>query len=473
MPKTRNNGEGSIRKRADGRYEVRITVGIDFATGEAKRISRYVHTQEEAKKLLHEMTYFHDIAPQSFSEMTLGEWLDLCLEVYMKNTIKQSTYNGYRAYIDKHFKPALGNVKLSELNPRMLQMFYNYKTETEGLAPKTIVNINLFLHKALSFAVGEGYMRTNPAESLNLSRGQKPQIEILNRDEQAALIRGSYNHRYGVFVRLTLFTGLRLGELLGLQWQDVDVRAGMIHVQRTLGRLNKMKRPDAPGENTTEIVVGTPKSQNSMRSIPVLPGMMQELMAWKTIQANDRAAAGDQYQDSGMIVTNPLGGYIEPRTFRDYYEQILAMSGLGHYTFHALRHTFATRAMEQGMDAKTLSMLLGHYSVAFTMDTYTHVQDKHKIEAMSLMEEIYQEATAAKSYVYPVILTANPDGGMSFAVPDFPDIVMENMDFQCGIQLVREKISDEVLTSFMPPIPTPVEQIVLGAGQMIVQVAAT
>lgn len=86
-------------------------------------------------------------------------------------------------------------------------MFYNYKMETEGLAPKTIVNINLFLHKTLSFAVGEGYLKTNPAESLNLSRGQKPQIEILNRDEQAALIRGSYGHRYGVFVRLTLFTG--------------------------------------------------------------------------------------------------------------------------------------------------------------------------------------------------------------------------------------------------------------------------
>ena len=470
MPKTRSNGEGSIRKRADGRYEVRITVGIDFATGEAKRISRYTHTQEEATKLLHEMTYFHDIAPQSFSEMTLGEWLDLCLEVYMKNTIKQSTYNGYRAYIDKHFKPALGNVKLSELNPRMLQMFYNYKTETEGLAPKTIVNINLFLHKALSFAVGEGYMRTNPAESLNLSRGQKPQIEILNRDEQAALIRGSYNHRYGVFVRLTLFTGLRLGELLGLQWQDVDLRAGMIHVQRTLGRLNKMKRPDAPGENTTEIVVGTPKSQNSMRSIPVLPGMMQELMAWKTIQANDRAAAGDQYQDSGMIVTNPLGGYIEPRTFRDYYEQILAMSGLGHYTFHALRHTFATRAMEQGMDAKTLSMLLGHYSVAFTMDTYTHVQDKHKIEAMSLMEELYTQASQ-QNYTYPVVITTGVGGLVSFTAPDFPGIVLEGVDFGIGVQLYTEKLQDEVLTMFQPPLPTPPEQISLGVGQMLLQVA--
>lgn len=245
----------------------------------------------------------------------------------------------------------------------------------------------------------------------------------------------------------------------------------MIKVQRTLGRLNKIKQ--TAGENTTEIVIGTPKSQNSLRTIPLIPNIMQELLGWKATQEQDRLDAGDRYENSGMVVTNPLGGYIEPRTFRDYYEQILTMSGLEHYTFHALRHTFATRAMEQGMDAKTLSMLLGHYSVSFTMDTYTHVQDKHKIEAMSLMDALYEEAATVKSYVYPVVLTTQPNGVMSFLVPDFPHIVMENMDFQCGIQLVREKISDEVLTSFVPPVPTPAEQIPLTGNQMIVQVAAT
>lgn len=120
----------------------------------------------------------------------------------------------------------LGDVRLCDLNPQMLQLFYNHKLEGEGLSQKTVVNINLFLHRALNFAVGEGYIRSNPAESLNLSRGQKPQIKILKRDEQAALIRGSYGHRYGVFVRLTLFTGIRLGELLGLKWEDVDIFRG-------------------------------------------------------------------------------------------------------------------------------------------------------------------------------------------------------------------------------------------------------
>jgi len=113
------------------------------------------------------------------------------------------------------------------------------------------------------------------------------------------------------------------------------------------------------------------------------------LRDWKAVQDNDRALAGDNYCDSGMVVTNPLGGYIEPRTFKDYYNNILELAGLRHFTFHALRHTFASRAMEQGMDAKTLSVILGHYSVSFTLDTYAHVLNAHKIQGMALMENLY------------------------------------------------------------------------------------
>ena len=172
-----------------------------------------------------------------------------------------------------------------------------------------------------------------------------------------------------MFVRLVLFTGLRLGELLGLRWEDIDFRAGILHVRRTLNRLNKMKRPLQPGEPTTEIVIQTPKSQNSIRAIPLLPAVLQELQGWQYVQQKDAELAGDQYNASGYIVTNPLGGMIEPRTFKDYYHQILQASGLCHVTFHALRHRFASRAMEQGMDPKTLSEIMGHYSVSFTLDT--------------------------------------------------------------------------------------------------------
>lgn len=388
MSKTRVNGEGNIRLRADGRWEVRITVGYDFATGKPKRISRYTDKQEEAVKLLHELSFIRETSPKNFHSVTLGEWLDLCLNVYMKNTLKQSTYSSYEGYIRVHFKPALGNILLKDITPRLLQHYYNYKSEQEGLAPKTIVNLNLFLHKALSYAVNEGYIMSNPAASINLPRGDKPQIEILTRDEQLRLVEGSYQHRYGVFIRLVLFTGIRLGELLGLRWEDVDFSSQTLYIRRTLNRLSKRERV---GENgcSTEIVIQSPKSQNSIRRIPLLPGVVADLQNWNAIQNADRLASVENYEQSGFVVTNPMGKYIEPRTFKDYYNQILQLSGLPHFTFHALRHTFASRAMEQGMDAKTLSMILGHASVSFTLDTYTHVLDDHKREGMALMNELY------------------------------------------------------------------------------------
>ena len=440
MSKTRKDREGNIRLRADGRWEVRVTIGIDYATGEERRISRYAKTQEEAIKLLHELSFIRDHTPNNFQSVTVSEWLPFCLETYMRPTLKQSTYLSYESYIRVHLNPALGNIQLKELTPRILQQYYNYKAETEKLSPKTIVNLNLFLHKALSFAVAEGYINSNPADGVNLPRGSKPQIVILTRDEQARLMQCSYQHRYGVFVRL----------------------------RRTLNRLNKMKRPLQPGEPTTEIVIQTPKSQNSIRAIPLLPVVLQELQGWQYVQQKDAELAGDQYNASGYIVTNPLGGIIEPRTFKDYYNQLLQASGLRHFTFHALRHTFASRAMEQGMDPKTLSEIMGHYSVSFTLDTYAHVLDGHKQEAVALLGDLF--TAQPQSAVYPLVVTTEDDGLLLFDLIDFPDINAEAFNIAEGIASIKEQAQEAILTLPVPPVPTPVEHILLTANQFIVQI---
>ncbi len=471
MSKIRANNEGSIRQRADGRWEVRVTVGLDFSTGKPKRVSRYASTREEAVKLLHEMSFLCETAPRNFSNITLGEWLDMCLEVYMKNSLKQSTYVSYEGYIRIHYKPALGALRLKDLTPRLLQQFYNYKAETEGLAPKTLVNMNLFLHKALSYAVSEGYIPSNPASAINLPQGSKPQIEILTRDEQASLLRATYQHRYGVFVRLVLFSGIRMGELLGLRWEDIDIQSGLMHIRRTLNRLKKKAKTLAPGESKTEIVIQEPKSQNSIRSIPLLPAVMQDLLSWKAVQQNNQQAAGELYQDSGFIVTNPLGGYMEPRTFKDQYNQMLSIAGLRHFTFHALRHTFASRAMEQGMDAKTLSMILGHASVSFTMDTYTHVLNTHKVESMALMGELFDIGQAPQQeFAYPVIATPLEDGTYGFSAPNFPEVSFSGPDLYQGLQHMKEHLQEELLISIYPPEPMPANQIILDAGQLLLQI---
>ena len=270
MAKQRLDGEGNIRLRSDGRYEVRISGGVDYATGERTRISRYANSEEEAVRLLHMLSFMAGTNQKLYSQtMTLGEWMDIWLEVYMKNNLKQSTYVSYEGYVRKHYKPVLGQVRLTELVPQMLQQFYNYKVEAEGLSPKTIVNMNLCLHKCLDQAVKENLIVSNPASSLNLPRLKRADIEILTRDEQAILMRASYQHRYGIFVRLVLATGLRLGELLGLKWEDIDFRRSMLYVRRTLNRLPIPGLPENYTGPKTEIVIQEPKTPNSVRSIPL------------------------------------------------------------------------------------------------------------------------------------------------------------------------------------------------------------
>jgi len=139
----------------------------------------------------------------------------------------------------------------------------------------------------------------------------------------------SYNFRYGIFIRLTLATGIRLGELLGLRWEDIDFRNNMLHIRRTLNRLPKV---DYNGTgNSTEIVIQEPKTKNSVRSVPVMKVILNELQQWRSVQLSDSRTNEGIYNDSGFIVTNETGGYIEPRTFKDYYDEILTAANLGHY----------------------------------------------------------------------------------------------------------------------------------------------
>ena len=433
MPRKRNNGDGNIRKRADGRYEIRVSAGVDPKTGKYKKISKYFKTKTEAIQAIHKVS--EEVKRKEVSEKgnyLFIDWLDYYLENYLKNTIKQSTYVGYRTYINKHFLPAFNNLKLRNLSPKLLQEFYNVKYE-DGLSPKTLININMFLHKALQQACRESIIFQNVAECVELPRRKKPDIKILTLEQQKSLISASYKSRYGVFIRLELVTGLRLGELLGLRWADIDLINGNLTVNQTLNRLTKY---EPSGENTTEIVFGTPKSENSIRTIPLLNAAVNDLKNWKKVQDRDKELAAGAYNDLGLLVTNELGKFIEPKTFKKYYEKILKNAGIENMTFHALRHTFASRSLERKMDSKTLSAILGHYSVAFTLDTYTHVLDNHKNEEIQKLNDLYFEENEENSNSF-VVLVKNEEGCFIVSSADFEDINTESDNLSKALDFVK------------------------------------
>lgn len=462
----RAKNEGSIRQRPDGRWEARATGSIDYRTGKPKRISVYGKTKSEVIGKLRELEYnIHNRKAIDPTSTKFVDWLTYWLETYKRNNIKQSTYVSYRGYIDRHVATGFPVMKLKDLTSRDLQEFYNYKLTVENLSAKTILNIHRCLHEALKQAVLEHYLTYNPSDAVVLPKREKPEIEILTREEQAKLIQASYQFRYGIFIRLTLTTGMRLGEVLGLKWENIDLRSGMLHVRQTLNRLEKI---DYNGIGSkTEIVFQVPKTKNSIRSIPLLPFMIKELRDWKNVQLSDKAQAGAAYQDTGMVVTNPFGGYIEPRTFKDYYNQILQASGIGHYTFHALRHTFCTRALENDMDAKTVSTIMGHYSVAFTLDVYGHVLDSHKREEMMKMENIFAPPTSQQQS-YPVVVTPNANGFI-LNVVDFDGLSFEADNIQYGLACIQDAITEK-LVGYCPPGPTPCTDLVLSNGEFVIMI---
>lgn len=269
MSTRRGNNEGSIRLRSDGRWEARASAGYDYCTGKPKRISVYGKTKTEVIQKLRELEYsIHNQKNIDPASTKLTDWMTYWLETYKVSNIKQSTYTSYRTYIQKHISAAFPNKKLKDVATRDLQEFYMYKLEIEHLSAKTVINIHRCIHEALKQAVLEHYLPFNPSDAVSLPKVSKPEIEVLTIDEQNRLYTASYNHRYGVFIRLTLSTGLRLGEVLGLKWENIDLSSGVLYVRQTLNRLEKI---DYNGQgNKTEIVIQTPKTKNSLRSIPLL-----------------------------------------------------------------------------------------------------------------------------------------------------------------------------------------------------------
>ena len=339
MAKRRANGEGNIRKRKDGRWEGRFTAGTDPETG--KQIFKNVlgKTQAEVKeKLKRALEEAKKVDFTRTGKYTVEQWMDEWFENVCKIKVRPSSHQTYRGYIDHHVAPNIGKIPLEKLSTMDLQKLYRKlmnkgrverieaEHQPKGLSAKTVWNINQVISSAMDFAVAQKIISENPCKAVALPKLEHKEMQTIPAEQLQAFLQeakatGVYEMYY-----IELATGLRRGELLGLKWSDIDWKNGIIKVRRQVARVNG------------EIVEAPLKTKNSYRAVSISPQAIEVLREQKR-KTNDI-----------YVFPSPNGGPISPDSVNNMLKRVLERAGIPKVRFHDLRHTFATIALQNGVD---------------------------------------------------------------------------------------------------------------------------
>ncbi|MDE7095411.1 MAG: site-specific integrase [Anaeroplasmataceae bacterium] len=308
--------------------------------------------------------------------MKLKELLNLWLNKYAKLTLKTRSYNKYQDIVLLHIVPLLGDDELAEITPPILQDFVLAKLKSgnlithQSLASNTVSSIVSVLKQAFHLAMSLELISKDPTTIIKLPPSKEKEVNALTREEQKQIeeycLKSNKDNYLGFII--CLYTGIRLGELLALTWEDIDFNKKYLYIKKTSYTIKRN------GKNT--IVTDTPKTKKSNRLIPIPSKLIQLLAIYK-------AKSSSEY-----IIHTFKNKMVETRSYQRTFESILNKCKIKHYNFHCLRHTFATRALELGMDIKTLSEILGHTNVAITLNRYAHSLLEYKIQEMNKIVQI-------------------------------------------------------------------------------------
>lgn len=388
-------GAGTMRKKTITRggkeytyWEARITVGRDPGTGKQMQRSFSGKTQKEVREKMqaaavevNEKTYTEP------SKMTFSQWLDIWTDEYLGG-VKPRTVDSYKTTVRVHLKPALGAIKLSSLAAHDIQKLYNSlqngDKRDKPLSPKSIKNINGVVHKALQQAVELGYIKFNPADACKLPRVERAEIKPLDDDAITRFLKVIHGHQFENIYLVTLFTGMREGEVLGLTWDCIDFKKGTILINKQLQKVRG---------SGGEYVFVSPKNNKSRRITPA-PSVMTVLRSQLQRQFDMKCNSHGKWDNSmNLVFTNELGHNLCAQTVYLHFKKLIAEAGYPDTRFHDLRHSYAVAALQSGDDIKTVQENLGHHAAAFTLDVYGHVTEKMKEDSAARMEAFIKDVS--------------------------------------------------------------------------------
>ena len=379
--KRRPQGDGTIRKRSDGRWEARIIIGHKN-DGSPMYKSAFAKTQKSALKQLHQLLdLYRDVDLTEECRMTLGEWMDKWMDEYMIFTIKENTIKGYRSQIDHQIKPFIGHKQLASLTTADIQKFYN-KIKKEGrvhphpihghvLSDSMVRKIHMMLHEAMEVAVRERYIVRNPTDNTTIPKKTTTEKQVLDDSQLNRFLEAIQGEPYWHdFFYVEVMTGLRRGEICGIKWSDIDFNEGTLCIKRSVST-----------KEGGGVSIGETKTDAGVRTI-IMPPSVATLL-WKK-----RSDAINEWVFPHY--TNPSDP-LHPSSAYKKLKTLLKRLELPLLRFHDLRHTFATQATDGGVDPKTLAGILGHTDASFTLDTYTHVTSDMQRGASAIVNNMMQQ----------------------------------------------------------------------------------
>ncbi|BAU84714.1 phage integrase [Streptomyces laurentii] len=392
MAKRRANGEGTITKRADGRYQAAAYVYRPDGTRTRKFV--YGKTRDEVSdKLIEMQNKTRQGIPAATSAMPFGDYLTYWLAAIAPDRLKASTLNSYEGLSRLYIRPALGKKRLNRLSPADVRMFLAAfkdgclcclrgvdaaRAEEERTccavgrccarrpSARTVQYVHAVLRSALQQAVREELIARNVAKIVETPSVQREEVRPLDAAEVRMLLKTARDHRLYALWVLLVSTGLRRGEVLGLTWADVDLATGQLRVRRNLQRIRQ------------ELLFGTPKTTRSIRTVSLPKRCVDALRAHRAKQDEERMVAGAKWkpldhQPSGLIFTTGTGRATDPRSLNRMLTLLCAKARVRRVRVHDLRHTCASLLLAQGVDARIIMETLGHSTITTTLDTYAHV----------------------------------------------------------------------------------------------------